>query len=294
MTVVSVTTVPTKTILADYSFARPDPAWLKQLGIKGVIRYLSYSTHNKNLTVAERDLLHAAGLPILLLWENAGGDPKLGRWHGRDHGAEAVRQAQALGYPKGLALYVACDFDTLDTVEQFRVSEYLAAFSLAVRTAGYLCGLYGGSRIWWQNRGVIDTVIRAAASSWSPPSIVWGPQIRQGVQHSSHTFDYNFTTTTIPMWFPHTVTPPFVPAFGLFGTWPYHPKPVLRIGAHGDPVMYLQGVLRKDGDKLLAVDGQYGPRTFASAKLFQKRHHLTVDGIVGPQTWAAVDKVAVA
>lgn len=47
----------------------------------------------------------------------------------------------------------------------------------------------------------------------------------------------------------------------------------------------LQMLLNARGAKL-EIDGDFGSKTEAAVKNFQKRHRLKVDGIVGPQTWA--------
>lgn len=39
-----------------------------------------------------------------------------------------------------------------------------------------------------------------------------------------------------------------------------------------------------------AIDGHFGPNTFATVECFQRYHHLSVDGIVGPQTWNALQQ----
>jgi peptidoglycan hydrolase-like protein with peptidoglycan-binding domain len=59
-------------------------------------------------------------------------------------------------------------------------------------------------------------------------------------------------------------------------------------GSHNGHVKTLQSALRKAGAAPGAVDGQYGPRTRAAVKRYQKKHHLHVDGVVGPRTWKAL------
>lgn len=96
--------------------------------------------------------------------------------------------------------------------------------------------------------------------------------------------------------------PRFDPSRRLWGLYPLNPsKALIRLGAIGDPVAYLQGVLGV-GAYLApgaisypgAPDGRFGPRTHDAVIGFQAHHGLVVDGIVGRNTWAAVDGLALA
>jgi peptidoglycan hydrolase-like protein with peptidoglycan-binding domain len=60
-------------------------------------------------------------------------------------------------------------------------------------------------------------------------------------------------------------------------------RPTLRRGATGDLVKKVQG---KVG---VTADGNFGPKTEAALRAFQRAHGLVPDGIVGPKTWAALD-----
>ncbi|MFB2938805.1 peptidoglycan-binding protein [Aerosakkonemataceae cyanobacterium BLCC-F154] len=64
-------------------------------------------------------------------------------------------------------------------------------------------------------------------------------------------------------------------------------RTIIRLGSKGSDVKYLQQLLNKKGYSL-KVDGDFGPRTEAAVKQFQKSRRLTVDGIVGPATWNAL------
>lgn len=93
---------------------------------------------------------------------------------------------------------------------------------------------------------------------------------------------------------PITPFPPFVPEWGLFSLYPIATnKPVLRIGSYGDPVGYLQGVLKVKLGYAVVIDRNFGPQTDGAVRKFQTEHGLYVDGIVGRQTWVAIDKAAV-
>jgi peptidoglycan hydrolase-like protein with peptidoglycan-binding domain len=63
------------------------------------------------------------------------------------------------------------------------------------------------------------------------------------------------------------------------------PRPTLRRGMTGDLTRLVQ---RKVGAN---VDGNFGPRTEAAVRTFQRNHGLVPDGIVGPKTWRVLDTV---
>lgn len=80
------------------------------------------------------------------------------------------------------------------------------------------------------------------------------------------------------------------------GTAPVVPKtsagkPILKAGSTGDAVKVLQGRLKKGYPAYagsLTVDGDFGAKTEAAVKEFQRRSKLTADGIVGQATWKAL------
>ncbi len=66
----------------------------------------------------------------------------------------------------------------------------------------------------------------------------------------------------------------------------------LQLGASCAAVKELQQLLKSLGLYSSAVDGQFGPKTEAAVKQFQKTHGLTVDGWAGPQTMAKLRAAA--
>lgn len=62
-------------------------------------------------------------------------------------------------------------------------------------------------------------------------------------------------------------------------------RPTLRRGMIGALTRLVQA---KVG---LTVDGNFGPKTEAAVRKFQRDHGLVPDGIVGPKTWKALDSV---
>ncbi len=60
-------------------------------------------------------------------------------------------------------------------------------------------------------------------------------------------------------------------------------RPTIKKGSYGWNVREVQTCLQLD------VDGDFGSKTDAAVKDFQRGKSLTADGIVGPQTWGALD-----
>ena len=95
----------------DYSFWRPALTKLKGDGFTFVSRYLSWLPNGKVIDKTEYNALIAAGFTVFLNWEYAAKDALRGAAGGTKDATEAVRQAQALGYPKGATIYFSADFD---------------------------------------------------------------------------------------------------------------------------------------------------------------------------------------
>jgi len=64
-------------------------------------------------------------------------------------------------------------------------------------------------------------------------------------------------------------------------------RPLLRLGAQGDPVRLLQKGLNDHGSHL-GVDGDFGRHTLGCVIGFQRGANLLPDGVVGPKTWSAL------
>jgi hypothetical protein len=62
-------------------------------------------------------------------------------------------------------------------------------------------------------------------------------------------------------------------------------QPLLRMGNHGEGVREIQRLLNRQGARL-AEDGDFGPKTDAAVRAFQRANGLAQDGVVGPKTMA--------
>lgn len=64
--------------------------------------------------------------------------------------------------------------------------------------------------------------------------------------------------------------------------------PVLKKGSKGEPVGALQGILNAKGFNCGNVDRDFGSKTDAAVRAFQKAKGLESDGSVGAKTWEAL------
>ena len=108
-------------MIIDYSTLRPPMALLQAAGVTAVGRYIGwdgqpgYANIGKNLTVAEKDELLAAGIQVFLSFEYAADAALSGAAQGRKDAALADRQLSGLGMRSaGTAVYYAVDFDLGD------------------------------------------------------------------------------------------------------------------------------------------------------------------------------------
>jgi len=117
---------------------------LKAEGFEFVCRYLVPPSYSKALSWAETEILSAAGLRILCVWETTAARMRGGTAAGREDGAKAYARARELGVPENALLYFAADFDAQEE-DLGAIRAYLAA--ARVQTGPYEVGIYGSYRV---------------------------------------------------------------------------------------------------------------------------------------------------
>lgn len=95
----------------DAAYPAWSPASLKASSIVGVCRYLSWLPNSKVIKQSEYQAYIAAGIPVLLNWESTGRSWRNGYAAGVKEGAEARRQARALGHPDSRPVIQSIDED---------------------------------------------------------------------------------------------------------------------------------------------------------------------------------------
>src|SRR5205823_8080316 len=64
--------------------------------------------------------------------------------------------------------------------------------------------------------------------------------------------------------------------------------PTVQVGASGQAVRNIQGLLLAHGSDPHGIDGNFGPGTDAAVRAFQQGSGLGVDGVAGRQTWTSL------
>jgi hypothetical protein len=124
----------------DEAWARLTPAQAKAAGKQFVVGYVSEDP-SKNLTLAEVQAYHAAGIAVLLVYEYNTAAAETGANGGHKNATLAAQLAKALGYPPSCAIAFAIDEPSPNLG---MLSAYAAAFTAVCHAAGYSDMVYGG------------------------------------------------------------------------------------------------------------------------------------------------------
>lgn len=177
----------------DEAWQRLTAAQVKATGRGFIIGYVSENRTGKNITRAEVQAAHDAGLGVLLVYEY---DPRAaegGAPAGHVNGLTAIQGALAVGYPRGCAIAFAVDEQSLPLGA---LHDYATAFTGAVHTAGFRSMGYGGlvTITFLLNAGLVDLGWQTYAWSngqWDSRAAI--RQYRNGVTIDGVTLDLDQT-----------------------------------------------------------------------------------------------------
>lgn len=202
-------------IALDYT-SRIAPAALKAAGVSDVCRYLSWPhywngrTHTevnpKIIQRQEYDELANSGVGVTLNWEYAAVDWMTGGTGAQTHAAEAVRQAEELGYPHGCAIIGSADWDMSHAQWLSSARAYAITWRDRISQAGYRPGVYGPWDVlsWCRDEVGIDVFWQAGMSTaWSGGRNrnPWpGAHIRQRGHKQVGGVDTDYNDILIPDW----------------------------------------------------------------------------------------------
>lgn len=157
------------------------------------------------------------------------------------------------------------------------------AWCQTIEKAGYEAGIYA-SESWFTGqlnwKELTDFFFWVAKYSTKAPSIPW-----DAWQYSDKGYAPGINCM-------HGANRADVSKFKTVGTEPQQAEGRVKIvgptkeGMKGIQVQGLQTMLKGYGYYSASIDGDFGPKTLASVKAFQKSEGLAVDGIVGEKTWS--------
>lgn len=273
-------------LVVDEAWDKADPVQLVSAGYSGIIGYVSQNTTGKNLSRADVDRAHAAGLAVGLVYEF---DPYSAT--GGDHNGErdahiALSHAMALQAPEGMCLYAAIDYNARGPALDDVVS-YAAGFGRVVNAAGFRSGVYGSYYACAAVHAAFPEDLLWQTYAWSDGLWLAGVAVRQvhnGIHLAGAVVDQDVTE---------------VRDWGQWAPGADHPKPStgdsivshwqnVAQGDKGQAVKVAQGLLIAHGltvgSRSGLPDGVYGPATASSTRALQSRYHLAQDGVFGPHT----------
>lgn len=236
------------------------------------------------------------GRGVLLNWERTTDEALEGPATGRRVGMFMREMALGLQYPVECPLFFSVDFPVVETHEEERVLETLAAFRDAIHP--WPLGVYGNTRILravrdqgWEYYGW-----RAAAESWgaAEPGL---QHIQQHVPELDGTIDRNTVEMPVPCWFPESDVWPLMFPFGYgtrHATWAEIGW-IVRFDL-AEPaflsilreLMYSRNGRLGVGSGIRSRDGQQP----SAASLAGRSFHQMQKYEDGTEWWSAVDAVA--
>lgn len=172
-----------------------------------------------------------------------------------------------------------------DSIGKVTRTEAVVGFCERIKELGYVPGIYA-SDSWFVSQIDFDSVkqykLWVASYSRSPyrvPSYVgWQFTSKHSIPGVSGNVDASY-------WYDEIGNPKKETEIKKN---PYlKPSTTVRKGMKGQAVKWVQWELVESGYKI-AIDGDFGPKTLAAVKDFQKKHGLKVDGLVGPITIATL------
>lgn len=261
----------TETLIADYSFSRPDPATLKAHGFVGVVRYVSGA--GKALTKTEANRLHKAGLYIWLVYETTADRALAGHEAGRSDAIKARGDARALGYPDVCPIIYAVDAD----VAPVKVAGYFAG----VASAADPSGVYGSYL-------VVTAVVKAhphmvawQTAAWSGGKLAHVAALYQRVGSPVTGTDENVVCKPITVW---RAAGPIV--IGPKGKAPKPAKPIKPRPKHPKPSTHPVARLQRLGTWITAAQAILLAATKANPNLLHETVPVAVGSIL---VWLATE-----
>ncbi|WP_246010855.1 DUF1906 domain-containing protein [Brevibacillus nitrificans] len=165
---------------------------IAEAGMKFVCRYLVPAQYAwKRLTRAEAELISAAGMKVVSVFQRGNNDAAGGATNGTRDGIAALQEAKSIGQPEGTAIYFAVDYDA-QPADYNAIEAYLRA--AAKELPGYLIGVYG-------SYAVVDEMAKRGACSNFWQTYAWSKgrlslaanlhQYKNGQTLAGHTVDLN-------------------------------------------------------------------------------------------------------
>lgn len=304
----------------DYAFRPTNLSYstLKMKGHKFIGRYIDGTVATakpsaKCITKAELDAITAARLGIVFIFEKSTTRPIPGsvgqaQTNGFADGTAATNDMLFLGIPASTPIIVAAGDTDITASNLDQAVAYWQGFD---STCPHPLGVYG-------DYDLLDALKASATILWQANARGWSNSRLHPSAHVIQTSTYNkydgnlvlrntafytsVDTSQLPTGYKYTL---FDPINKRWGSYPWKQNlPKLSRGSVGEPVKYLQGVLRSTVDITLPVTGTFGAQTYAATVKFQSAYrtapydgannstYMTADGIVGNQTWGVINNVA--